>query len=192
MVENPGRDLQGVGGGVESPQGIDTPGMKEMPQGDETSRVTLKGDGVMGARRQGRGGNRNSPVTRDTKGTTATRRGEDITSEQEPVAPPIATQGTAEGDSDWYIQVRTQRNSDGYDGARTKHGAFRAFHEYGLLAPGGVGGRPSLLGALGIRDDPKETTGTGDTKNRDSDRRTEQAAHAPPTRPSRGIGGGTP
>ena len=39
VAENPNGDRQGVGGGVELPQGINTPGVGALPQGDETPRV---------------------------------------------------------------------------------------------------------------------------------------------------------
>ena len=39
VAENHGEDRQGVGGGVELPQGIDTPGVNKFPRGDRTSRV---------------------------------------------------------------------------------------------------------------------------------------------------------
>ena len=41
-------DCQGVGGGVDSPKGTDTPGVEELPWGDETSGVSPEGDGVLG------------------------------------------------------------------------------------------------------------------------------------------------
>ena len=63
MAENPGGDRQGVGGGVELPRGINTPRVEELPQGDETFKVTPEGDGVPGADGQGRGGDRKSPAT---------------------------------------------------------------------------------------------------------------------------------
>ena len=37
-------------------QGIDTPGVEELPQGDEILGVTPKGDGVQGEDRRGQGG----------------------------------------------------------------------------------------------------------------------------------------
>ena len=36
MAKNPRGSHQGVGRGVELPQGTDTPGVTELPQGDET------------------------------------------------------------------------------------------------------------------------------------------------------------
>ena len=57
-----------------------------------------------------------------------------MASGQEPVPPPSATQGTAEGESDGDTHVRMQRHSDGADSARPEHGASR---KYGLLVPEG-------------------------------------------------------
>ena len=63
VAENPRGDCQGVGGGVESPSGTNTPGVEELPRGDKSSGVTLEGNGVTGSDRQGRGGDGNSPST---------------------------------------------------------------------------------------------------------------------------------
>ena len=62
VTENPGGDLQGVGGGVKLPQGIDTPGVEALPWGDENPGVDTKGDGVTGENGHGRGGDRNPPI----------------------------------------------------------------------------------------------------------------------------------
>ena len=48
MAQTPKGAIQGVGGGVKSPQGIDTPVVEELQQGDETYRVTLEGDRLRG------------------------------------------------------------------------------------------------------------------------------------------------
>ena len=42
-AETPRGSRQGVGGGVELPQGKDTAGVAELPQGGETSRVNIAG-----------------------------------------------------------------------------------------------------------------------------------------------------
>ena len=55
MVENPRGDRQGVRGGVKLPQGINTPGVEELPPGYEASRVTTKGEGEPGEDGRGRG-----------------------------------------------------------------------------------------------------------------------------------------
>ena len=53
MEETPRGDRQVVGGGVESPQGIDNPVVEEFPFGDETSGVLTEGEGVPGEDVQG-------------------------------------------------------------------------------------------------------------------------------------------
>ena len=53
VAEKPRGGCQGVGGGVESPQGIDTPGVEDLPREDKTSGVPTKGEGVPGEDRQG-------------------------------------------------------------------------------------------------------------------------------------------
>ena len=61
MAENSGGGRQGVEGGVESPLGIDTPGVEELPQGDDTSGVTPEGDRVPGEDGRVQGEDRNPP-----------------------------------------------------------------------------------------------------------------------------------
>ena len=48
VTENLGGDSQGVQGGFELPQGIDTPGLDKFPWGDKTPGVASKGEGVTG------------------------------------------------------------------------------------------------------------------------------------------------
>ena len=121
VAENTGGYCQGVGGGVELPRGINTPGVEELPQGDETYGVTLKDYGVPGADGQGRGGDRNSSSTQDTEGSSHNSCGEDMESGQEPAAPPIPQRGTVEVER---VKVRTQRHPNSADGAKPKHGAL--------------------------------------------------------------------
>ena len=63
VAENPGGDRQGVREGVDSPQGINTPGVEEFPRGDETPGVATEGEGVPGEDRRGQGGNVKPPTT---------------------------------------------------------------------------------------------------------------------------------
>ena len=58
---------RGVGGGVELPQGTDTPGVAELPWVDETPGVTTAGEGVPEEYGRWQGGNGNPPRTRATK-----------------------------------------------------------------------------------------------------------------------------
>ena len=89
VTENSKGDCQVVGGVVKSPRGTNTPGVEELLRGDETSRVTLEGDGVPGTDRRGQGGYGNSPPTWDTKGSTGISCKEETDKEQEPAAPSI-------------------------------------------------------------------------------------------------------
>ena len=86
-----------MGGGFELPRGTDTPGVEELPQEGETSRVTLEGDGVPGADGQGQERDINSPSTRYTEGSSNTSRRENMSSRQEPAALLSTQRRTAEG-----------------------------------------------------------------------------------------------
>ena len=68
VEENPGGDCQVVGGGVESLRETDTPGVKLLPRDYKTSGVTLKGKRVPIVDKQEKGGDGNSPATRDNEG----------------------------------------------------------------------------------------------------------------------------
>ena len=70
-----------MGGEVESPQGIKTPGVEDSPQGDETSRVPTKGERVPGEDRRGRGGNGTSPTTQENEACGASGGNEGMTRE---------------------------------------------------------------------------------------------------------------
>ena len=52
-------------GGVESPQGIDTPGVEEFPRGDVTSGLPTEGEGVPGEEERGRGGDIANATSKD-------------------------------------------------------------------------------------------------------------------------------
>ena len=164
VAENPGGDCQGVGGGVESPRGTNTPRVEELPWGDENSGVTLEVDGVQGAEGQGRGWDGNPPATRDTKGSGDTSRGEEMASGQEPTAPQIPHRGKAEGEIG---DVSTQRHPEGTYGARPEHGKL-ARREYILLDPEDLTGNPAAAEPQGRREKPKDTTRTGDTDGRET------------------------
>ena len=86
---------QGVGGGVESPQGINTPGVEEFPRGDETSGVSTKGEVVPGEYRQGQRGDGTLPATRATKVSGASGGDEGMTRRPGTAAPPSPQQGMA-------------------------------------------------------------------------------------------------
>ena len=52
----PGGVSLGSGRGVKLPRGADTTRVEELPQGDKTSGVTVKGNGITGADGRRRGG----------------------------------------------------------------------------------------------------------------------------------------
>ena len=64
VAGNPRGYRQGVGGGVESPQGIDTPEVDGFPWGDKTPGVATKSKGVTREDGRGRVGDGNPLTTR--------------------------------------------------------------------------------------------------------------------------------
>ena len=172
------------------PRGTNTPGVEDFSQGDKTSGVTPKGDGVAGPDRRGWGGDGKSPSTRDTEGSRNTRRGEEIASGKDLAAPQIPHQGTAECRRG---EVRPQRNPDGTAGARSKHSAL-AHREYGLLAPEGterLAGNPAAAELQDSRDSPEDTSETAYRQEGDRDGGTEQVTRATRMRPAGGQGRGS-
>ena len=91
------------------PRGIDTLGVEELPQGDETSGVTPKGNGVTGTERRGWGGDGNSPATHDTKASGYSGSSKEMAS-----GPGLA--------SSIGRKVSMHRNINSADGARPEHG----------------------------------------------------------------------
>ena len=63
VAENPQWYSQGVGGGVESPQGTNNPGVAEFALESKTPRVTTAGEGVQGDDRRWQGGDEPPPTT---------------------------------------------------------------------------------------------------------------------------------
>ena len=129
--------------------------------------MTLGGYGVPGADRRRRGGDGNSSSTRDTEGSTATYQGDEMESDMELAAVPTTPWGTTEGESGGITMVRMQRHSDGSGSTRPEHGALTR-SEYGLLAPEGPAGNPSVAGPQENGDNPEVTTGTGGTGGRET------------------------
>ena len=85
-----------------------------------------------------------------------------MASGQEPEAPSSAPWGMAEGGREGSTQVSTQRHSDISDGARPEHGAL-SHRKYSVLILEGLAGDPAAAEPQGSRDNPEDTTGTGDT-----------------------------
>ena len=106
---------QGVGGGVDSPQGANTPVVAELPQGDETPGGTTASKGGPREDGRGQGGGKNPTTTRETRAQGADG------SDDGPMGGPrtAADNGSAENLS---------RHTAVTDGARPKHDAL-ARHE---------------------------------------------------------------
>ena len=108
-----------MGRGVESPQGANTPGVAEVPRGDDTpggTTVTKSGPREEG---QGQGGDKNPPITRETR-----TQGSDGTE-----GDPMSGLRTAESPgTQWDTAADNRsagplpRQSDGANGARSKNG----------------------------------------------------------------------
>ena len=164
IAENPRGDCQGVGGKVESPRGTNTPGVEELPQGDETSRVTPKGNIVPEAEGQGQVGDINSPANRDTEGSGNNSCGEEMAGGQEPAAPLSPQRGTAEVRR---VEVSTHRHPYGGDSARPNHGML-ARCKYGLLVPEDTASKPDATEPQGSGDSTEDTLETGHPYGRET------------------------
>ena len=71
-------------GGVKSPRSINTPGVEELPRGDETAGVTPEGDGVPGEDGWGLGGDGNSLNTQETEASGDSGSDKEMTSRPGP------------------------------------------------------------------------------------------------------------
>ena len=125
VAENPRGNHQGVGGGVELPQGIDTPGVAEFPWGDKTPGVSTKGEGVPGEDERGRGGDVTPPATRSTEARGAGGGDELRMGGLRTAGSPCPQKGTA---ADIDSVGTLLRHTALPVGARPKHGAL-ARHE---------------------------------------------------------------
>ena len=134
VAENPRGYCQEVGEGVELPQGIDTPGVAELSQGEETPVVTTEGEGVPEEDGPGRGEERTPPTTQATKARGDDSRDEESMGGLRTAAPPLPHQGMAVENNSTGTLLR---HSAGTDGARPEHSAL-ACRKYGLLAPMGT------------------------------------------------------
>ena len=131
-----------MGGGGESPEGIETPRLEEFPRWDETSGVPTKGGGVPGGDGQGRGVDVNPPTTQAIKASGASGGDEGMMFGPGTAAPPIPQLGTA---ADKDSMGTLHRHSDGADGARPENG-MELRRKYGLLAPEEPAGDPAAAG----------------------------------------------
>ena len=119
-----------MGGGVESPQGIDTPGVDSLLRGDETPVVATEDDGVTGEGGRRRGGDRTPPTTQESKDSRANDGNNGRACGPRTAAEPCPRDMAAGNDSAGPLL----RKSDGTDGARSKNGKHLS-REYDLLAP---------------------------------------------------------
>ena len=83
VAENPQGSRQGVGGGVESPQGTNTPGVTELPRGGETPGVTTAGEGAPREDGRGRGGYKTPPHHPSNRGARRRRRRQQVDGQAE-------------------------------------------------------------------------------------------------------------
>ena len=146
-----------MGGGVKSPRGINTPGVEDLPLGNETSGVPPEGDRVTEADVQGRGGYGNSPSIQDTKVSGDSSSDNEMASGPVPAAPSIPQKGTATGRGS---KGSMHRHPDGANSARPKHGML-ACHKYGLLVPEEPAGDPAAAEPQERGDGHDATMGTG-------------------------------
>ena len=145
-------------------RGTDTPRVEELPQGDENSRVTPKGNIIPVVEGQGQGGDGNSPATRDTKGSGNNSRGGEMESGQEPATLQIPQQGTSE---DGRGDMRLYMHPVGADVPRPKH-SMLARCKYGLLTLEEPAGDPAVAEPHGSGDIPEVTPDTGCTDRRET------------------------
>ena len=153
VAENPWGYRQGVGGGVELPQGTNTPGVAELPLWDKTPGVTTTGKGIPREDGRGQGGDENPPTTRAT-GAQGNSDGEDESMGGLRMAAPLRPQrGTA---ADNGSAGNPTRYTAGTDSARPEHGAL-VRRKYGLLAPMGTEVDTADVGDPGSEDGHKAT-----------------------------------
>ena len=147
VAENPQGDRQGVQGGVELPQGIDTPRVEELPRGDETPRVATEGEGVPGEDGREQGGDITPLTNRATEESRASGGNEEITRGLGTAAPLCPRRGTAADRN----KVRPQKgHSDGADSARPKNG-MHSRRKYGILSQKEPAGDPATEGPRLVR-----------------------------------------
>ena len=155
VAENPGGERQGVGGGVESPQGIDTPGVDALPRRGENPGVENNGDRVTGEDGRGQGGDGNSPTTRASADSRANDGNDGVAHGPRTAAFPHPSGTAADNDSVGPLP----RQSDSADGARPENG-MHLRRKYGLLAPEEPEGSRSNAGPRARGDGHRATRGT--------------------------------
>ena len=161
VAENPVGNCHGVGGGVESPRGINIPGVEELPRGDNTSGVTPKGNRVLGEDIQGRGRDGTPLTTRETESRRDSGGNKKMTSEPGTAAAPRPHRGTAAGRGS---KVRPHRHPDGAKGAVHERAS-----KYSLLVPAELACDPDAAEIQEGGDGHEATMGTGDQYVRETD-----------------------
>ena len=131
VVENPRGGFQGVGGGVELLQGIDTPGVGELPWGDETPGVATEGERVTGEDGRRRGGDGTPPTNQASKERGANGSNKDMERGPRTAESPRPQRDTAEDDDS---VGPLPRQSDGTNSARPENG-MHLLRKYGLMTP---------------------------------------------------------
>ena len=144
VAEKPRGSRQGVGGGVELPQGADTPKVATVPQRDKTPGVTTARASKPREDGRGRGGDEKSPTTRVTGVQGNVVRDDKPMGGTRTAALPGPHRGTAADDGS---AETPPRNTAGTNSARPKHGTL-ARRKYGLLAPEGTAVDPADAGDL--------------------------------------------
>ena len=120
-----------MGGGVESPQGTDTPRVAEFTQGGKTPGATTAGKGEPRRDRWRQGGDETPPITQATGAKGANDGNNEQMGGRGTVDPPRPQRGTSVDDQS---AGTPSRHTPGTDGARTKN-VMLARREYGYLAP---------------------------------------------------------
>ena len=118
-----------MGGGVDFPQGINTPGVDALPQGDKTPGVDTEGYGVTGGNGQGRGGDGTPPTTQASADIRADDGNNGMARGPRTATLPRPNDTVADDDSVGTLPWQ----SDGADGARPENGMHPRF-KHGLLA----------------------------------------------------------
>ena len=155
VAEKPRGDCQGVGGGVELLQGIDTPGVDVFYWGDKTPGVDTEGNRETGEDGQGRGGDGNSPTTRASADSVADGGNNGMAFGPRTVPPPRLSCTAADDVSAGPLT----RKSDGVNGSRTENG-MHPRREYGLLALEEPEGGQANAGTRARGDGHGATSGT--------------------------------
>ena len=134
-----------MGGGVESPQGTDTPGVAEEPRGDKNPRVITAGASKTSEDGWGRGGDKKPPTIRANWSQGGGGRDDKPMVGPRTATLPRPQLGTAADDGS---AGTPSSHTAGTGGARPEHGAL-VCREYGLLAPAGMVVDPADAGDTG-------------------------------------------